>query len=226
LEDAFQQLAGIPPPGALRLRDALLLVHGRLGTSDLKVLDFGGALGHHCLLVRRLLPADLRLRWMVWETPAMCAVGREHVEKEKEGLSFISSAEEITGRFSFVLASGSLQYVARPWDRLRMLRGLAPWMMVDRLPLVEADEDRLTVQRVPPWIYRARYPAWFLSRDRWNAEIAGTLERSWDSAERVWLDGRPIMDRGFLFTNPCSKAVQPAPAQIELTRGEADERLW
>jgi hypothetical protein len=64
LEDAFQQLAGIPPPGALRLRDALLLVHGRLGTSDLKVLDFGGALGHHCLLVRRLLPADLRLRWM------------------------------------------------------------------------------------------------------------------------------------------------------------------
>ena len=138
----------------------------------LRVLDFGGSLGSTYFQCRPLLRSVAEVEWSVVEQPAHVACGREHFADAE--LRFYSTVDECFSerRPDTLLLSSVLQYLPDPYQTLAALLARG-WhhLILDRTSFLAADRDRLTVQRVPEWIYPASYPAWFLSESKLTALI-------------------------------------------------------
>jgi putative methyltransferase (TIGR04325 family) len=131
----------------------------------LRVLDFGGALGTCYVQNRPLLEGVESLQWCVVEQRRFVQEGNRNFANGE--LQFFESPEAVLegGAVDFVLFSSSLQYVEAPRSLLlRMVAGRPRFLMYDRTPMFRSGSDRLTVQVVPPRLYRASYPCWILNR--------------------------------------------------------------
>jgi putative methyltransferase (TIGR04325 family) len=142
----------------------------------LSVLDFGGALGSTYFQHRTALVDVEEVRWGVVEQAHYVVEGKANFQDDR--LRFFTTIEECADeiRPNVILLGSALQYLARPDDILTRL-GLtdAVVMIVDRTPFADIDDDVITVQKVPPSIYRATYPFRILSRKR----ILDQLLSSW-----------------------------------------------
>jgi len=133
----------------------------------LSVLDFGGALGSSYYQCRAFLAGIGEMQWSVVEQPAHVACGR--AEFSDEHLSFFETIEACLAsrRPNVLLLSSVVQYLPQPYEFLRDAVGYGfSSIIVDRTPFVTGPRDRLTVQRVPAWIYDASYPCWLLSEHK------------------------------------------------------------
>jgi len=130
----------------------------------LSVLDYGGSLGSLYFQSRGFLSNLKELRWNIVEQPHFIECGKELFENDE--LRFYNSVEECFGREhpDAALFSGVLQYVENPGKPIGLVinQGVKS-IIVDRTPFTDSGEDILTVQRVPPSIYRASYPSWIFS---------------------------------------------------------------
>jgi len=161
----------------------------------LRVLDFGGSLGGHYLLLNRFLNIE---SWTVCELPKMAHAGRDY-HGPHERLTFITNIYGCAP--NVILASGALQACSSPYSEIsRLLETGARYFIVDRVPLLS--EERLTVHRVPPHIYPGSYPDWFFSESKFLEAFSGcTLRLRWRLEEHMaHLDGI-LQDvyGGFLF---------------------------
>lgn len=130
-------------------------------SGGLTVLDFGGALGSSYYQCRDYLSAVNRLRWCVVEQAGYVECGRR--EFQNDILRFFDSVEECLARErpQVVLLSGVLQYLPRPADLLKDLVSIeAPYIVIDRTPVVVSGNQVITVQAVPDTISHSSYPAW------------------------------------------------------------------
>jgi putative methyltransferase (TIGR04325 family) len=176
---------------------ALMWAAARTG-GRLSVLDFGGSLGSSYQGNRRFLDALADVRWGVVEQPHYVAQGREHVEDER--LRFFDTIAEcaVNLRPNVILLGSVLQYLSEPEKVLQELaRTSAIAMIIDRTPFAQIEQDRITIQRVPPSIYDANYPCRILSRERIRRELLGTwrIQETLTSAE-----GTLMTDAGLRFT--------------------------
>lgn len=108
-----------------------------------------------------------------------------------------AEAHPVTG-----IASSTLQYLPDPRALLLRLLAATRTAIIDRLPLIAAESDRLTVQTVPPSIYRASYPAWFFSRQRFTDFLTANgyrAVREFASIDALELDGRPVQTTGLII---------------------------
>ena len=172
------------------------------------ILDFGGSLGSTYFQNRKLL-VPFSGRWHIVEQPHFVQTGRANVPE----ITFHESVEaymENGESTDVLLLSGVLQYFDPPYVYLeRIMRGRFKYILVDRGFFNEKDlnNDRLTIQTVPPSIYRGAYPAWLLSLDKVRREIeqAGYKEiMQWESIDRMLVkeaDGEcwTLPSRGFLM---------------------------
>lgn len=72
-----------------------------------------------------------------------------------------------------VILSSVLQYLERPYDKLRELLELrCDHIIIDRTPFWDGPIDRLCVQNVPPSIYPASYPSWIFSMQRFREHLS------------------------------------------------------
>jgi putative methyltransferase (TIGR04325 family) len=177
---------------AHRLLAALLLVDCSC------VLDFGGSLGTHYFSLRRFLPAAVS--WWTVELRQTADLGSRYFGSHE--LHFTSDLSVVPSP-TVVLASSSVQYCRDPYAQLQLLSGSgASGLILDRLPLLSVQRDRLTIQTVP--YYHARYPAWFLSEEKllpFLASLGWTIRLRWSVPEdTLWLDGRRLHDSGLLAT--------------------------
>ena len=147
------------------------LLAGLLRTSvqfeRLSVLDFGGSLGSSYYQCRTFLSIVARLKWSIVEQPAHVECGRRDFANEQ--LRFYESIEDCicTESPNLLLMSGVLQCLPSPHDTLgTLLRHNIPHVIIDRTAFIEGTSERLTVETVPDWIYRATYPSWFLNESR------------------------------------------------------------
>lgn len=135
---------------------------------ELDVLDFGGSLGSSFLQSRPFLEGLPKVRWNVVDQPAFVQRGRDLFPGGQP--AFHTTVEDcLEASHPQVLLLGSvLQYLCNPYDVLAsLLLHQFPYVIVDRTPfMVEGQTDRLLVQLVPPSIYPASYPCWFLSLER------------------------------------------------------------
>jgi putative methyltransferase (TIGR04325 family) len=152
---------------------AILLWIASLNGGRLRLIDFGGSLGSSYFRHRRFLSGLKELRWLVVEQPHFIAAGK--AEFEEESLRFCNDIDACLaeGPVHAVLLSSVLPYLETPYGLLdQLFVHDVRHIVIDRTPfLLDGDEDRLTVQRVPPSIYPASYPAWFFSQKKFEAFV-------------------------------------------------------
>lgn len=127
----------------------------------LSLLDWGGGIGHYCILSRRLLP-EFDLEYYCKDVPVICKVGREVLPEAQ----FIERDEDISIRhYDLVLASGSLQYIQEWKSVARLLASVAnPYLFITRLPIVWQNKSFVVHQRAYAYGYGTEYMSWFLNR--------------------------------------------------------------
>jgi hypothetical protein len=74
-------------------------------------------------------------------------------------------------------------------------------VIVERTSFFCEDRDQLTVQHVPEWIYRATYPAWFLSEKRFLTAFAERYRvvASFPTADAINPERGRAYWKGFIF---------------------------
>lgn len=165
----------------------------------LRVLDFGGALGSHYYQYRRFLDSVSDLRWNVVEQAHYVECGRKEFEDDR--LRFFSGIEDCIGieKPTVALLSCSIQYLEDPHEFLeRLVAQEIEFLVFDRTPFIERSTDRLTIQRVPPSIYDASYPAWFFNRGKFMAHFSGGYDLVSEFESRDFVN-IPSIYKGFIF---------------------------
>ena len=144
----------------------LLSVAAREG--DLRVLDFGGALGSSFWQHRDVLKG-VAVSWAVVEQASFINAAKNLDQHEVRFFDSIKSAvQEISP--NVILISSVLQYLPNPGETLQeLLNTPANTLIIDRTPMSDTQTNIACIQAVPPTIYPASYPAWILSRS-WLAQ--------------------------------------------------------
>lgn len=151
----------------------------------LNVLDFGGSLGGTYFQCREFLSPVGVLRWSVVDQPGHVACGKADFANEE--LRFYGSIAEC---------------LREPYAFLEdVLREGIPYVIVERTAFNNARRDRLTIQHVPPWLYNAIFPAWFLSEPLFRAafEEKYDLVCAYVSKDHAHLEGGKALFKGFHF---------------------------
>ena len=135
----------------------------------LNVLDFGGALGSFYFQHNKFFKELKSIRWSVIEQPHFVECGLN--EFQNENLKFYININECLSKekVDVIFLSSVLQYLEKPNEVLKQLsESNVDYILIDRTPFIENQNDRLTVQLVPESIYKASYPAWFFSNQKFN----------------------------------------------------------
>lgn len=132
--------------------------------NKLKVLDFGGALGSHYFQNKKFLQPIKIEKWTVIEQKHYVDMGKERIADGV--LNFAYSIEDVHDADVLIL-SCVLQYLPDPYEWLeKFISRKVPYIIFDRTAFSTEGCDRLTLQKVPPEIYDAQYPAWFLDKSK------------------------------------------------------------
>jgi putative methyltransferase (TIGR04325 family) len=170
----------------------------------LSVLDFGGSLGSSYFQNRKFLSVIADLHWAVVEQENFVKCGREFFQSEQ--LSFFLTIEECcrANLPNVILASSSLPYIEEPHKMITYWKTLhIPYIIIDRTYFIDASENRITVQTIPPEIYNASYPAWFFNEAAFLSlfspeyELIADFDSYMDAAR--YLDDAKATERGMLL---------------------------
>lgn len=135
------------------------LLQVALECRSLRVIDFGGALGSTWRQNKKFLERlNIPIAWHVVEQGNFVRLGK--AEFSDNILSFDGTiAEASKDGADVVLFCSSLCYVEDPSLFLKeTMMTNAPFLIIDRFPLINGDRDRIAVQKVTEPIYHASYP--------------------------------------------------------------------
>lgn len=144
----------------------------------LAVLDFGGALGSSYYQCRKFLSISKSLRWGVVEQAHFVKCGKESFESDHLQFFETISACNMKIQPNVALLSSVLQYLPKPFDVLdQLINQKIKYIVLDRTPFSQLSHDFITVQYVPPRIYKASYPCWVFSQEA----MLAYLEKEYDT---------------------------------------------
>jgi len=186
---------------------ALLWVCSR-NDGVLSVLDFGGSLGTSYYQNKRFLNAlPYDVHWAVVEQAHFVEMGKR--DMEGENLKFYHSIDEAVATCApnVAVLSSVLQYIECPYDVLSTVLSLnLEVVVIDIFPLIEGEDDLISVEHVPESIYKASYPAWFFNKDKFSQYIQSKGYNVFEEfpsfvGDSLYIDGVPAAhDTGFILT--------------------------
>jgi putative methyltransferase (TIGR04325 family) len=164
----------------------------------LHVLDFGGSLGSTYYQNKTILDDIKDLEWCIVEQDDFVRYGQEEFANER--LHFFHTVEECTNSMEIdvVLFSSVLQYLEEPFKVIDNVKSTGiNYFIIDRTPFI-IGKDRITIQRVPPKIYKGSYPCWFFNKEDFINAFSDSFELL---LEFDALDKSNIISefKGFLF---------------------------
>lgn len=133
----------------------------------LSVADFGGSLGSTYFQCKPFLSNLNELKWNIIEQKKFVACGKEMFENEQ--LHFFYDLESCSQQVNpdVIILSAVLQYLENPYLFLEKIINMDfKYIIFDRTPFLNKGKDRITIQKVPPHIYDASYPAWFFNEEK------------------------------------------------------------
>lgn len=165
----------------------------------LHVIDFGGSLGSTYFALRPFLSEVEEIRWSVIEQEHFVEVGREYIEDGT--IHFFKDLKECTSGsdYNIFFSSAAFQYLENPHEVIEQIVSCGfDYMIMDRMPFISGNRDRLTVQFVSPEIYQASYPAWFFSLSRFTDHFSShyDLLDMFDGQDKTNI---PSIFRGLVF---------------------------
>jgi len=146
---------------------SILLFIASKNVNKLSVLDFGGSLGSTYFQNKFFLDQLLGLKWNIVEQPNFTACGKEYFSDEH--LSFYSSIKECLEKDfpSAIIFSSVIEYLEKPYEVLKeVMDSNFQYVIFDRTTFLQKGDDMITLQKVPPQVYDASYPCWFLNEDK------------------------------------------------------------
>ncbi len=138
----------------------------------LSVIDFGGSLGSSYFQNRDHFKNAKEVHWTVVEQKHFVDCGKQFIASGS--LQFDHTIEEALARNKAdVLLLGSvIQYFEKPYELLEKCLAYGfEYIIIDRTAFIEGKKERITVQQVPEYIYKASYPAWFLDEKKFLAAV-------------------------------------------------------
>lgn len=175
----------------------------------LHVLDFGGSLGSTYYQIKEFLTPEVCVSWNVVEQEHYVECGNQYFKDDV--LTFHNSIDTCLElkKIDLVVLSGSVQYLEKPHDFLVQLCAYNfQFLLFDRTAFHNGEEDRLTLQKVPPEIYPASYPSWFFNENKFLNHFSGqyTTVAEFTSyvkgEETMLIDGvQSGYDKGFYLIN-------------------------
>jgi hypothetical protein len=127
----------------------------------IKILDWGGGIGHYNILSNALVP-DVTIDYYCKDLPLLCKVGRDLLPEAH----FIDNEDEcFSHKYDFVIASSSLWY-EEEWRALvdKLIEVCNDYIYFTRMIFVEKVASYVAVQR--PWAvgYQTEYLCWIFNR--------------------------------------------------------------
>ena len=173
-----------------------------INKSKLNVLDFGGSLGSSYFQNKYFLDTLDHINWNILEQENFVRCGQENFQ-DKNLQFFHTAGEAITtnGLPDILLVACTLPYLKNPYEVIQeFLRMGIPHLIIDNTFFNYERRDRICVQKVPPEIYEASYPCWFLNYDRVKQKISEgySIISEHKNESITYLDGRSIHYKGFL----------------------------
>ncbi|MCX2450492.1 TIGR04325 family methyltransferase [Pedobacter sp. PLR] len=188
---------------------SFLLHSAALQKKPLHVLDFGGSLGSTYFQIKEFLTPEICASWNVVEQDHYVATGKEHFEDDR--LKFYHSIADCqkANAIDLVVLSSVTQYLEEPHEFLSQLASYQfPFLLFDRTAFHYGDQDRLTLQIVPPEIYEASYPSWFFNQPRFlnhfqdHYQLVAEFTSYVKGEETMQINGQELgYDKGFYFQN-------------------------
>lgn len=146
----------------------MILLSASRNDNCLNILDFGGSLGSSYFQNIEFIKHLRELRWAIVEQNNVYKYGKQNFENEH--LSFYKSLEEALNKTKpkVFLFGSSIQYIEKPYELFeKVIESGSEMVIFDRTPFFNGKEAR-TVQKVPPRIYDASYPAWILDVNKFK----------------------------------------------------------
>lgn len=171
----------------------------------LNVLDFGGSLGSARLQYRKFFE-PLSVKWGVVEQEKFVAAGK--ILFPDGPVAFYADVDTclLHQQPDLLLLGSVLQYMEYPYTFLEdLLQKNFEFLIIDKTPLLLEAPDRLTVQKVPPYIYDASYPAWLLNKTKVFEQVKKYYDQVFE-----YTDLFETNIKGCVYTGACfkRKAVQ------------------
>jgi putative methyltransferase (TIGR04325 family) len=180
-----------------------LLWIASLNGNKLNLVDLGGSLGSTFYQNRKFLSHLPELQWSIVEQQNFVECGKQHFETDQ--LKFYRTLDEcvITRHPDTILLCSVIPYLEKPYELLQeVVANAFSYIILDRTYFLVSEADRLTVQKVPPQIYTASYPAWFLNREKFLRLLEPTYELVAEFealAGEISLENTSAYEKGFIF---------------------------
>ena len=172
----------------------------RVGES-LRVLDFGGGGGDYFYQFQKFVP-NIDFDWTVVETPALAEAMQHQFGGDTQKIRWVDSLEMAEDRYDFVLCSGALQYLEKPFEVLEDLVKKSGCLIINRIPIIDSSDHFVAVQRNLMKKMRGSYPAHFFSEKRFLKKLStyGSIPLRWLVIEdQPVINGRAHADQGLLL---------------------------
>jgi putative methyltransferase (TIGR04325 family) len=140
------------------------LKHVAKAEGQFQVLDFGGSLGSIYRQHRWFLSDFKEFIWCVVEQKYFAETGKRMFENNK--LKFETNISDAFKQYhpNIAVLSSSLQRLERPFDVLEDIGQLdVPYLFVDRMPVIESNENRIIRSVFPAKSCKTSYPSWLFS---------------------------------------------------------------
>jgi putative methyltransferase (TIGR04325 family) len=171
----------------------------------LHIVDFGGSLGSSYFQNKNVFPDNIDLKWSVVEQKHFVEVGRTEIAIDD--LLFFDTIDEalMQQNNQVLLLSSVIPYFKKPYDLInKILTYNFDFIIIDRTAFIGGQDERITKQIVPEFIYKASYPAWFLNEQKFIDAFSKDYELIFDfmsafDPEDNLEDGSKVFRKGFYF---------------------------
>ena len=185
--------------GALSLRGT------KQPEGSLRIIDFGGSLGSTYFQHQKALKKYPNLIWCVVEQPHFVEIGKR--EFETENLYFEYTLQAAFERFKphFFLLNSVLQYIEKPYHLLKEVENLKiPYILIQRTPMIDDTQDRITQQIAHPSVYKASYASWVFGEKYFKSKLANSWTIDWEQREKYGLHhvaSKPLFLKDLFLSN-------------------------
>lgn len=186
-------------------------------SNSMKLLDWGGGMGHYYKIAKALVP-EVHIDYHCKDLELLTKAGRQ-VNPEGQFYADDTCLDQI---YDFILVSSSLQY-NQDWKPLihKLAHSLSGNILITRLPITTESQSYVFVQRPYKYGYDTEYIGWCINQDEFLqccTEAGLELVREFVIAENTDILNAPgsCKYKAFLLTNK-TKSNRQEPARKSAT---------
>lgn len=164
----------------------------------LRIIDFGGALGSTYFQHRSYIDSLEFFHWYIVEQKNYVDCGKENFTERN--LSFDYTIGSVANQgINVILFSCVLHYLKEPFQFIEeAIQAKIPYLIIDRTPFTDDNNDIMTIQYVPEKIYKAKYPCRIFSEKIFKQKMLQHYTLIWEFDNDIQID-IPCQYKGMLW---------------------------